>query len=94
MQHVRATLKKISAEMVRGEGSDGAALAWPLVCGGKIAQRTSVVAFADGVLTVDVPDEAWRLQLQSFIPQYVAALNQMCSEPITSIEFQVTHRGR
>ena len=94
MQHVRATLKKISAEMVRREGSAGPVLAWPLACGSKVATLTSALGFADGVLTVGVPDEAWRQQLQSFVPQYLAALNRMCSEPVTRIEFQVAYRGR
>jgi predicted nucleic acid-binding Zn ribbon protein len=94
MQHVRATLKKISGDIVRGEGSAGPVLAWPIACGGKIARCTSAVSFADGVLTITVPDEGWRRQLQSFIPQYLAALNQMVQEPVSSIEFRTVQRGR
>jgi Dna[CI] antecedent, DciA len=45
------------------------------------------------VLTVAVPDDAWRRQLQSFIPQYLAALNQMVSEPVSKIDFR-TQRER
>jgi predicted nucleic acid-binding Zn ribbon protein len=88
MQHARTTLKKIFSDMVRREG-DGPLLAWPLACGGKIADRTTALSFADGVLTVAVPDDAWRQQLQSFVPQYLAALNQMVAEPVRSIEFHI-----
>ncbi len=94
MQHARTTLKKIFSDVVRREGDDGPVLAWPLACGGKIAARTTALSFADGVLTVAVPDEAWRHQLQSFIPQYLAALNQMVAEPVGKIEFRIVHRQR
>ena len=92
MQHARTTLKKIFADAVRREGDNAAVLAWPLACGGKISARTTALAFADGVLTVSVPDEAWRRQLESFIPQYLAALNQMVAEPVNGIEFCVAQR--
>jgi len=68
-------------------------MAWPLACGAKTAARTSALSFADGVLTVAVPDDAWRQQLQSFIPQYVAALNRMLTEPVSNIEFRPVRRG-
>ena len=89
MHHARGTLTRIAGDLLRREGSEGAVLAWPVVCGGRIAQRTSALSFAEGVLTVAVPDEVWRRQLQSFIPQYLAALNQMVSEPVTGIEFRI-----
>lgn len=94
MQHARATLKKIFSDVVRREGDDGAVMAWPLACGGKLAERTTALSFADGVLTVAVPDEAWRYQLQSFVPQYLAALNQMVAEPVGKIEFRIVQRQR
>ena len=92
MQHARATLKKIYGEAVRREGGDGPVTAWPLACGSHIAERTHAVSFTDGVLTVAVPDEAWRAQLQSFVPQYIAALNQIVPERVTRIDLRVVRR--
>jgi hypothetical protein len=94
MQHARGALKKIFREIVRREGSDAAIMAWPLACGPRTAARTSAVSFADGVLTVAVPDEGWSRQLQNFVPQYLAALNQLSAEPVRSIDFQVAHGAR
>ena len=94
MQHARSTLNKIAGDIVRREGNDGPLLAWPVVCGGKVARCTSALSFADGVLTVAVPDEGWRQQLQSFVPQYLAALNRLVEEPVSSIEFRTVQRGR
>jgi predicted nucleic acid-binding Zn ribbon protein len=68
--------------------------AWPLVCGAKIAERTTAVGFAGGILTVAVPDQAWRRQLQSFLPQYLAALNQTVAEPVADIQFRTVQPKR
>jgi len=94
MQHVRSTLHKIAGDLVRREGNEGPLLAWPVVCGGKVARCTSALSFADGVLTVAVPDEGWRLQLQSFVPQYLAGLNRLVQEPVSRIEFRTIPRER
>jgi len=87
MQHARATLRKIFRQTVRSEGGSAPVLAWPLACGAKTAERTNAINFAAGVLTVSVPDEAWRRQLQSFSSQYLAALNQVTPEPVNRINF-------
>ncbi|MGA2369053.1 MAG: DciA family protein [Candidatus Korobacteraceae bacterium] len=87
MQHASATLKKIFRDTVRHNGSSAPVLAWPLACGAKTAERTNAIDFAAGVLTVSVPDEAWRRQLQSFSSQYLAALNQVTPEPVNRIDF-------
>ena len=87
MQHARATLKKIFADTIRREGGDAALLAWPLACGAKTAERASAISFADGVLTVCVPDEGWRRQLQSMGMQYLAALNRLSPQPVSKINF-------
>jgi len=94
MQHARATLNKIFADVVRREGSGGALLAWPVVCGTRIAERTTALDFAEGVLTVAVPDDAWRRELERFIPQYLAVLNHMVAEPVSKIEFHTANRER
>lgn len=87
MQHARSTLRKILADTLRREGKDAPILGWPLACGPKTAERTSAVAYVDGILTVTVPDNAWRQQLQSLTPRYLAALNQISSEPVSKINF-------
>jgi predicted nucleic acid-binding Zn ribbon protein len=94
MQHARTTLRRIFGEIVRREGAEGPLMAWPLACGAKIAERTTALGFVNGVLTVSVPDEAWRRQLQSFVPQYLAALNQLVAEPVNEIQFRSAHRQR
>jgi len=89
MQHARGTLKKIFREIVQSEGTEAPLMAWPLACGPRTAARTSAISCDNGVLTVAVPDEGWRRQLQSFTPQYLVKLNQIVAEPVHAIEFRI-----
>jgi predicted nucleic acid-binding Zn ribbon protein len=94
MQSARGTLNTIFRDIVRREGADGPLMAWPVVCGAKIAERTKAVSLDSGVLTVVVPDDTWRHQLQSLVPQYLAALNQFVAEPVGRIEFRTVQPDR
>ena len=91
MRHASSTLKKIFADTLRREGGDDAPLlAWPLACGSKVAEKTSAIGYADGVLTVAVPDSTWQHQLQSFDRQYRAALTQISGPGVIAIKFVVS----
>ncbi len=37
---------------------------WPQIVGDQIARRAQAVSFEDGVLTIAVPSDAWRQELQ------------------------------
>ena len=93
MQHVGTTLNKIFAETLHREaGEDAPLLAWPLVCGAKVAQKTSAIALVGGVLTVEVPDPAWQKQLQSFEREYLAKLRTISVPRVNAIKFVVRIR--
>lgn len=94
MRHAGSTLKKIFADTLRRDaGDDAPLLAWPLVCGSKVAEKTSAIAYADGVLTVEVPDATWQQQLQGLNPQYLAALKQISAQPVNAIKFVVRNQA-
>jgi hypothetical protein len=69
--------------------SDAPALAWPLVCGSAVAERTRAVEFASAVLSVEVPDAGWKRELQVLAPRYVATLNRYSGQKVERIEFVV-----
>ena len=93
MKHAGTTLKKIFADTVRREaGDDAPLLAWPLACGAKIAEKTSAIGYADGVLTVEVVDAAWQQQLHGLYTQYLAALKPISVQPVKAIKFVVKGR--
>ena len=90
MHHARATLKKIFAEKVCiTSGAEAPLLAWPVVCGTTVAQKTRALSFVDGVLVVAVADIVWRAQLQGMYQQYLASLHQVAGKQVKSISFVV-----
>lgn len=64
-------------------------MAWPVVCGSAVAERTRALSFADGVLRVAVQEPGWKLELQTLAPRYLAAINRYTIEPVRQIEFVV-----
>jgi len=90
MQHARGTLRKIFADKVCSQaGEDAPLLAWPVVCGAAVAEKTKALDFVDGVLVVAVPDATWRNQLQGLYQQYLAGLNQLAGKHVQNISFVV-----
>ena len=96
MQHARGTLRKIFADSVCSTaGHEAPLLAWPVVCGATVAEKTRALSFVDGVLIVAVPDTAWRNQLQLMVQQYLAALEQVSRQRVQNISFVVApHAAR
>jgi hypothetical protein len=64
-------------------------LAWPLVCGSVVAERTRAVELADKVLRVEVPDAGWKREMQGLAPRYLAVLNRYAGEKVERIEFVI-----
>jgi Dna[CI] antecedent DciA-like protein len=90
LQHAAAGLEKLVADSVRqAPASEGPLLAWPLVCGSAVAERTSALRFADGVLRVEVADAGWKAELQTLAPRYLAMINRYSAEAVHRIEFLV-----
>lgn len=90
MQPASSTLKKIFADTLRrGDANTAPLLAWPLVCGSKVADKTSAIGYVEGTLTVEVADATWQQQLRSFDHQYLAALRQISAQPVSAIKFVV-----
>jgi len=67
-------------------------LAWPVVCGSAVAERTRAVTFSAGILHVEVADAGWRHELSSLAPRYLAAINRYSAAQVRRIEFVVKPR--
>lgn len=65
-------------------------MAWPVVCGSAVAERTRALRFLDGVLQIGVPDNGWKAELQALAPRYLAAVNRYTREVVRRIDFVVT----
>jgi hypothetical protein len=66
-------------------------LAWPVVCGSVVAERTRALGFADAVLRVEVPDAGWKREMQRLAPRYLAVLNRYAGQEVERIEFVIRH---
>ena len=64
-------------------------MAWPVVCGSAVAERTHALNFVDGVLRVAVPDAGWKSELQGLAPRYLAAINKYTLQAVRRIEFVI-----
>ena len=94
MEPVRTGLRRLMSDLLQARPAEEAVLlAWPLVCGKEVAARTRAANFAEGLLTVDVPDATWRSQLSPFIPRYTAAFNDLLGSVVKQIRFQVSVPG-
>ena len=90
MEHAAAGLEKIVAEFLqRASSNEAQVLAWPLVCGSAVAERTRALGSGDGVLRVEVANATWKSELQSLAPQYLAAINRYAPGRVHKIEFVV-----
>jgi hypothetical protein len=90
MELAGAGLEKIMVSSLRRvPPAEAPLLAWPLVCGSAVAERTQAVAFADAVLRVEVPDAGWKREMQNLAPRYLATLNRYAGQKVERIEFVI-----
>lgn len=83
-------LEKIVAQSLRqAPPAQAPLMAWPIVCGSAVAERTLALGFARGILRVGVVDMRWKFELQTLAPKYLAAINRYTVEAVTKIEFVV-----
>ena len=94
MEQAGAGLEKIVLDSLRRvPQGEAPILAWPLVCGSAVAERTRALQFADAVLRVEVPDAGWKCEMQSLAPRYLATLNRYAGQQVERIEFVVRGQG-
>jgi hypothetical protein len=79
----------VAKALHQAPAGEGAMLAWPVVCGSAVADRTRVLGFAEGILRVEVADADWRRELSSLAPRYLASINKYSGTPVKRIEFVV-----
>ncbi len=95
MEHTRSTLQKVIVQALNRLPPEQVPLAaWEFVAGGTVSAKTRPLSFAEGVLTVEVPDTAWRTQLRDMAGQYVASLNQYSGQRIERVEFVLATQRR
>lgn len=90
LERAGSDLERIVAQSLRqAPPAQAPLMAWPVVCGSAVAERTRAVQFVDGVLRVQVADNGWKSELQALAPRYLAAINRYTLEIVRRIEFVV-----
>jgi hypothetical protein len=84
--------KLILGSLRRAPQAEAPMLAWPLVCGSKVAERTQALDFVGHVLRVEVSDAGWKREMQSLAPRYLAMLNCYVGQKVERIEFVLPQR--
>lgn len=68
---------------------DKLAAAWPVACGKAMAERGTVMGYADGVVEVQVADRAWLQQMMSMRGQLAGELARISGVKVCEIHFEV-----
>jgi hypothetical protein len=90
LEQAGAGLEKIVLGSLRRSPPDQTPiLAWPLVCGSVVAERTRAVEFGGAVLRVEVPDAGWKREMQALAPRYLAQFNRYAGQKVERIEFVI-----
>lgn len=90
MEQAGSGLEKIVAQSLRlAPRAEAPLMAWPVVCGSAVAERTRALSFEDGVLLVEVTGLGWKAELQGLAPRYLAIINRYTTEAVRRIEFVV-----
>lgn len=93
MEHAGAGLEKIVVSSLRRvPQGEAPLLAWPLVCGSVVAERTRALDLVGTVLRVEVPDAGWKREMQTLAPRYLATLNRYSGQKVERIEFVIQQR--
>lgn len=88
MEHIGQALQRIVIDAVRRAPSeDVPLLAWPIACGSAVAEKTQALGFAEGELTIQVPDAAWRTQLLSLAGEYLRQLHEITGGRVQRLRF-------
>jgi hypothetical protein len=91
LEPASAGLDKIVLDSLRRvPPAEAPVLAWPLVCGSKVAERTRALDFVSRELRVEVPDAGWKREMQSLAPRYLATLNRYVGQTVERIEFVIS----
>lgn len=81
--------KIVAGSLRRVPQGEAPLLAWPLVCGSVVAERTRALEFANAVLRVEVPDAGWKREMQALAPRYLAVLNRYAGQKVERIDFVI-----
>jgi hypothetical protein len=95
MEGMRDLLKGALGRSLAGlSEEDRLAAAWPVACGKTMAERGTVIGYAEGVVRVEVADVAWLRQLVSIRGQLAREMARIAGVRVTEIHFESKRNDR
>jgi hypothetical protein len=89
LEGMRDLLKLSLGRTLGGLGDeDRLAAAWTLACGKAMAERGTVVGYADGIVWVRVENGVWLRQLMSMRGQLAEAMSRIAGVRVSDIHFE------
>jgi predicted nucleic acid-binding Zn ribbon protein len=89
MEGMRDLLKDALRRSLRAlQDEDRLAASWPVACGKAMAERGAVVGYAEGVVRLQVADEAWMRQMMSMRGQLAGEMARISGVKVTEIHFE------
>lgn len=81
-------LRHSKAMILRACGPvEGTLLAWSMVCGKRIAEKTQARDFDGQILTVHVLDKGWKNEMELLAPQFLQELNKISPSRVSRVCF-------
>jgi hypothetical protein len=68
---------------------DRLAAAWPVACGKAMAERGTVMGYADGVVRIQVENRVWLRQLMSMRGQLAGEMSRIAGVRVSEIHFEM-----
>ncbi len=90
MQGMRDLLKgSLGRSLGALRDEDRLAAAWPVACGKAMAERGTVVGYADGIVRVQVEHGAWLRELMSMRAQLAGEMARIAGVRVSEIHFEM-----
>jgi Dna[CI] antecedent, DciA len=94
LEGMRDLLKGFLGRSLSGlSKEDRLAAAWPVACGKAMAERGTVVGYADGVVRVEVEEGVWLRQLMSMRGQLAGEMARIAGVTVSEIHFEKKRRS-
>jgi hypothetical protein len=94
LEGMRDLLKGSLGQSLSGlSKEDRLAAAWPVACGKAMAERGTVVGYADGVVRVEVEEGVWLRQLMSMRGQLAGEMARIAGVTVSEIHFEKKRRS-
>jgi hypothetical protein len=90
MEGIRDLLKRsLIQSLNEWRDEDKLAAAWSVACGKTMAQRGTILGYADGILRVQVENRAWLHQLMSMQGQLAGEIAHIAGVRVSKIHFEM-----